>query len=580
MFQVTLHELTACICHNLAVNRGIRGCKPDSEMDLHRSTASMLSPVAVELLQGIGHRAVNEARDSIDAKNDSDDFHAPRCMPASEHDISLAIRYAPLALKVAYESDPVDEQRLGSLQDLKLIYTSTESNRSFQQFKQRYSLFATDQTARKTSSGAINRIASKEAVLVLRSDMPLDELAMALKDMPTAFPPAPVEVFNCLRGLECSSEKGVAAQSSGSVESRLDDPSFYPCQGHACPTILAAAMQIMQEVCPSLNRLFLAGFHITIVGHSTAGSIASIISFLLAPFFVSSVSPLSIQSVSYGAPCCVDFHTSTKMKRYHTNVVLHDDVVPRLSKQSLAKLLRDVVVFRSTVFRHKDQDWKGVMVRAMQSKIHRPNHGIETEVEPEEGGEMEIALDYFYGSSAMENANSPNNAMSNNASQRRMIQDADAVMVETESCPEIFLPGKTLHIFFNRGQYHCSEVSCNFPELRTINVQTHMFSDHSNANILNALLEVRAVRKASATPPMWTAYHSTNVCQTCRNSFTWHSTFKGQLQEYRERYNCRHCGALVCGPCSTQRRSIPKYGMIFPRRICDRCVLTGEFAEL
>ena len=97
---------------------------------------------------------------------------------------------------------------------------------------------------------------------------------------------------------------------------------------------------------------------------------------------------------------------------------------------------------------------------------------------------------------------------------------------------------------------------------------------------MNALLEVRAVKKANHDPPYWQPFNSSSTCACCKNRFTWHSTFRGEAQEYRERYNCRHCGALVCGPCSTQKRAIPKFGLIFPKRICDKCVLKGDYAHL
>ena len=31
MFSLSLHELTACIYYKLAIDRGLRGCDPDSE---------------------------------------------------------------------------------------------------------------------------------------------------------------------------------------------------------------------------------------------------------------------------------------------------------------------------------------------------------------------------------------------------------------------------------------------------------------------------------------------------------------------------------------------------------------------
>lgn len=488
-----------------------------------------------------------------------------------------------MALRVIYEDEPVDEQRLGELQDLRLIYAHTNASESFKHFKIRYSLFATDNSIKKSNSGS--RSLAKEAILVLRSDLPLDELAAILKEPPEAFPPPPSEVFNCLSGLELHSRDA----SKDAVHERLHSEDFYPHnKGYVCPKLLQAALYLMQEVCPSLNRLFLGGYRITILGHSTAGALAGIMSYLLAPFFSNTAGPSSIRSFAFGAPCCVDFQTSICMKLYHTNVILHDDIVPRLNRQSLAKLLRDVLIFRSNVFRHRDQNWKDVMARAMQVRsLYRANPEASSEnkegaAEDEEGAEEAELL----GSAAMTLVTKPalkspaSFSSKSSASGLKSLHDADLVMVDAEVFPEIYVAGRVFHIYMNRGQYLCAEVSCHFPELRTINVHTHIFQDHSNSSILNALLEVRAVGRARMPPPRWVPYHTTNICQCCQNTFTWHSTYKGELQEYRERYNCRHCGALVCGPCSQQRRSIPKFGMIFPKRICDKCVLAGDYAEL
>lgn len=35
MFSNSLHELTACIYYKLAIERGLRGCHPDGELQAH-----------------------------------------------------------------------------------------------------------------------------------------------------------------------------------------------------------------------------------------------------------------------------------------------------------------------------------------------------------------------------------------------------------------------------------------------------------------------------------------------------------------------------------------------------------------
>jgi hypothetical protein len=158
--------------------------------------------------------------------------------------------------------------------------------------------------------------------------------------------------------------------------------------------------------------------------------------------------------------------------------------------------------------------------------------------------------------------------------------DSGGVLVAEDILTQLWLPGRIVHIYIRNGQCHGAEVSRSFPELRTIALQGNIFEDHRSDKIQSALLELRAVRHANQlrTPPTWQAFNASDICSCCHNSFTWNSTFSGQAQEFRDKYNCRNCGRLVCDPCSTQRRAIPKFGHIFPKRICDQCLYKGDFA--
>ena len=158
--------------------------------------------------------------------------------------------------------------------------------------------------------------------------------------------------------------------------------------------------------------------------------------------------------------------------------------------------------------------------------------------------------------------------------------DATPVMVDEEELTQLWLPGRVIHIYINNGQCFASEVSRTFPDLRVIALQGNIFEDHRSENIQNALLEVRSVRTAPYKAPTWQSYHASEECTCCHSNFTWNSTFTGQAQEYRDKYNCRVCGYLVCDSCSTQRRAVPKYGHIIPKRICDKCLYKGDFASL
>ena len=102
-------------------------------------------------------------------------------------------------------------------------------------------------------------------------------------------------------------------------------------------------------------------------------------------------------------------------------------------------------------------------------------------------------------------------------------------IVPEERMPELWLPGRILHLYTYRGQYRISRVDRTYTSLRTIEVQGNMFSDHTSNDIFDALLEARAVYNAPAQPPIWQAYDRTDRCACCKSTFTWHSTFRGML---------------------------------------------------
>ena len=120
---------------------------------------------------------------------------------------------------------------------------------------------------------------------------------------------------------------------------------------------------------------------------------------------------------------------------------------------------------------------------------------------------------------------------------------------------------------------HCDSNSTN--QNNNDNIDNDNNNDNNNGNNnnnnCNNNQNYNLTRNIDLIGPSWTPYDKSSVCQCCQCPFTWHSTFRGEAQEYRERYNCRNCGSLVCGPCSIQRRAIPRIGLIQPSRVCDKC---------
>ena len=68
----------------------------------------------------------------------------------------------------------------------------------------------------------------------------------------------------------------------------------------------------------------------------------------------------------YGSPSCVDADLSDYVKSFVTTVVLHDDVIPRLTPTSIRGLLKHLLHIRETwVKMHLADDLRAISDRAM-----------------------------------------------------------------------------------------------------------------------------------------------------------------------------------------------------------------------
>lgn len=98
MFSLSLHELTACVYYKLAIERGLRGSNPDSELLAH-------APRARKAMNGGGNKSgTGTGRNNAESKpstsagaiadaNDPANNVDYECRDASESDVQLSIRY-------------------------------------------------------------------------------------------------------------------------------------------------------------------------------------------------------------------------------------------------------------------------------------------------------------------------------------------------------------------------------------------------------------------------------------------------------------------------------------------------------
>lgn len=537
VFEMSIHELTACAYYKLAIDRGLRGCRPDLEWELHQN---------------------NENRYWL---KDEEKY---LCKDVNPRDLNDAILYAPIALNTVYNDDPVEMQRLASLQDLELIYTNVKYV-DFIADLPRFALFGVKREYILDPSKSKNGPLKKEIILAIRGTKTIQDIVTDIRSSPVPFPPSQDIIDSCLNGSAKYNTKPMENEEFENIQTPnfnnlwlLDSvgSEFYTCKG-----FLEAALNILRLVGPSLVRLSNEGYSIKIVGHSLGGAVAALLAAILKNTFE------NIHAYCYGCPSIVDRVTSYNMKEFVTCVVLHDDIVSRITPQSIRKLLREMALFRSQIFHHLEQDFNDVLKRSekLWAPLYREST-LNSNNENENSGNLLI--------------NFPASVSFPSIDPKRLVDsEEDYVDLgdEDNQLVSLFIPGKIIHIYFYRGQYRASEVSCNFPSLRRIDLQGNMLDDHRGNNIMNSLLECKLVNNSYSYPPNWSTFNSSPVCMNCSSKFTWHSTFKGEMNEYKERYNCRSCGALVCGPCSENFFPIPKYGMIFPKRICDKCVYNSSY---
>ena len=101
MFTLSLHELTACVYYKLAIERGLRGSHPDSELLAHAPHSSGSSGGGSSSSRGTNNNTSTDKNSSNThntTTSSSGDYH---CKDAEDSDIAIAIRYTTI-LPVLY----------------------------------------------------------------------------------------------------------------------------------------------------------------------------------------------------------------------------------------------------------------------------------------------------------------------------------------------------------------------------------------------------------------------------------------------------------------------------------------------
>jgi hypothetical protein len=196
----------------------------------------------------------------------------------------------------------------------------------------------------------------------------------------------------------------------------------------------------------------------------------------LVTYLLRSLSIHNIHCIAYASPSCVDESTADHMREYVTSVILHDDVIARITPTSIRILLNEIKPFRAEVFRHLQQDWQDTLSRAASLWSPRTR-------------DTPAADQRSPGDSRADASPSPS-PMKDPPAVSPCDGSDDEVLVSEEDLIQLWLPGRILHVYSQRGIYKISSVSRTFPHLRRIPVQGNIFRDHSSVAIFDGLLEV------------------------------------------------------------------------------------------
>ncbi|KAJ8613406.1 hypothetical protein CTAYLR_002258, partial [Chrysophaeum taylorii] len=396
----------------------------------------------------------------------------------------------------------------------------------------------------------------KTAILAVRGTASVHDVATDVRAFPAPFPPQ--------RDFEGN---GAWTSVSGTF---------------AFAGMARAAQWLYDETAPALLALAAGGYDLVLTGHSLGAGVASLLSVMLRNGFDDrGLGHARVRCFGFATPACVDRALADKTVGLITSVVLHDDVVPRLTARSLRALMAELLRQRETCMRRWRDDLDAVWGR-LRHGLWAPRWRDSLLRESAASSRIEASRDdesRLFPDEAPQAAAPPppylpprgRTASSDDDDARFFADDFDDV----DKLPELFVPGRVVHIYSWRGTYEAAIVDRGCEALADIAVSANMISDHSIQSHFDAITEVLDVRRAPENPPPWQPFHATDSCQCCGAKFTWHVTSNSEAQTYREKHNCRSCGLLVCDPCSKRRKPLPRIGLLEPSRVCDRCHFQG-----
>ena len=335
-YPLSIHELTAAIFYSLAEKQAERGNRPGGEDYTHRCKGP--GGGDSDDKEGLKGETLEDTTDEFDPLSVSvanllnrvDDFLAPPtspppttpdqsssslpppsggvCSPLASDLLSSLLFYSPLSLNFIYAQTPIEMQLLSAQQGWSLLYANLDQGAL--------------EISQPASALLVHR-ARKIVCVVVRGTTTLNDVVTDLRAIPVPFP-----------------EGGEGGTTSSDEEER-EWVKMESGGGQALMGMAKSATYLFEENIKVLAGLVGRGYVVRCTGHSLGGGVACLLGILIKGHFkrVGFNGDDIVRVYSFGTPSCVneDLVKDEGDTDFITSVVLHDDIVPRISPTSIRR---------------------------------------------------------------------------------------------------------------------------------------------------------------------------------------------------------------------------------------------------
>lgn len=220
---------------------------------------------------------------------------------------------------IVYEESAPECDRLARLQG----YSTIIINEKSQAEQPAYAIFAPLQQQSNAPRF------SQEAILAIRGTHSIQDVVTDIRAIPEAFPPSDDEIMSYLGLKETDTTSRVVSRSNNDASEEWEWLDASNVSTYASGGIVRSAIYILQECGKSLLLLIESGFKIVVVGHSLGAAVGALVTSMLRKV------SQHVHCIGFGSPSFVDAITADDMRDYVTNIILHDDVIGRVTPNSI-----------------------------------------------------------------------------------------------------------------------------------------------------------------------------------------------------------------------------------------------------